>query len=33
VEIKTEADDIIECSLDSQPTTGVFGFIYPFMMC
>jgi len=27
VEIKTEADDITECSLDNEPATGVFGFV------
>ena len=27
MEVKTEADDITECSLDNHSTTGVFGFM------
>jgi len=27
VEVKIEADDITECSLDNQPSNGVFGFM------
>jgi len=33
VEVNTEADDITECSLDDQPTTGVFGFYDVLDLC
>ena len=27
VEVKTEADDVSECSHDDQPTTGLFTYL------
>jgi len=33
VEVNTDAGDITECSLDDQPTTGVFGFYDVLDLC
>ena len=33
VELKTEADDVSECSCDDQPTTGLFGLLIYRVFC
>jgi len=33
VEVKTEADDVSECSCDDQPTTGLFGLLIYCVFC
>jgi len=33
VDVKTEADDVSQCSLDNQPTAGVVGFMCFSVMC
>ena len=33
VEVKTEADDVSECSADDQPTTGLSGLLIYCVFC